>query len=119
MPMARPAQPETPRRVLIVVSSYCPAMSASMHRARLLAWSLAECGWQVQILAPSAEFQRPEWMDPKAQAFFQPGNSVLGGQADTGSSLSISRYEQRGMAGLCAHVPGRGASPQVSSLRPG
>ena len=66
-----------PRRVLIVVSSYCPAMPASMHRARLLAWSLAECGWQVQILAPSAEFQRPEWMDPKAPAFFNPATPCL------------------------------------------
>jgi len=60
------------KRVLIVVSSYRPAMPASMHRARLLAWCLAEQGWEAEILAPSAEFQQPEWMDPAAAAFFSP-----------------------------------------------
>ena len=36
------------RRVLIVVSAWCPAMLADMQRARLLAWELPKVGWDVE-----------------------------------------------------------------------
>ncbi len=44
-------------RVLIVTSTYAPAMIADMHRARHLAWELPKLGWQVEILAPDVSFQ--------------------------------------------------------------
>jgi len=61
------------RRVLIVVSSYIPAMPANMHRARMLAWYLKDYGWDVEILAPSHEFQQSVWVEPHPSPFFAPG----------------------------------------------
>jgi len=67
----------TPRRtVLIVTSSYAPAMIADMHRARLLAWELPALGWDVEILAPDVSYQFANCVDPDGSAFFCPGTPV-------------------------------------------
>src|SRR6185437_14797266 len=58
------------RRVLIVTSSYAPAMIADMHRARHLAWELPTLGWAVDILAPSASLQAPSYLDHDSSEFF-------------------------------------------------
>lgn len=58
------------RRVLIVVSSYAPAMIADMHRGRHLAWELPRLGWQVEILAPDSSYQQADCLDNDADAFF-------------------------------------------------
>jgi len=58
------------RRVLIVTSSYAPAMIADMHRARHLAWELPAFGWAVDILAPSASLQAPSYLDHDSSEFF-------------------------------------------------
>jgi Glycosyltransferase Family 4 len=60
------------RRVLIVVSSYQPAMIADMHRARQLAWELPKRGWDVEILAPDASYQHGSCLDQDSAPFFAP-----------------------------------------------
>jgi hypothetical protein len=57
-------------RVLIVTSSFTPAMPANVHRARQLGWCLREAGWEAEVLSPSIEFQRPEWLDDKSAGYF-------------------------------------------------
>lgn len=64
------------RRVLIVGSSFTPAMPASVHRSRMLAWSLPDAGWQVSVLTAGREFQRLEWLDDQGVAFFPPHTEV-------------------------------------------
>jgi hypothetical protein len=59
-------------RVLIVTSTYAPAMIADMHRARHLAWELPKLGWQVEILAPDACYQPASCRDDDSAAFFAP-----------------------------------------------
>jgi hypothetical protein len=59
-----------PHRALIVSSSFTPAMPASVHRARQLGWCLQEAGWEAEVLTPSAEFQRTEWVDEQSAVFF-------------------------------------------------
>jgi hypothetical protein len=61
------------KRVLIVVSSYAPAMPANMHRARMLAWYLKDYGWDVELLSPSHEFQQSVWIEPHPAMFFASG----------------------------------------------
>jgi hypothetical protein len=58
------------RRVLIVASSFSPALPANAHRARLLTWCLRKHGWDFEILAPSIEFQHSQWLDPQAETLF-------------------------------------------------
>jgi glycosyltransferase involved in cell wall biosynthesis len=60
------------RRVLIVTSSYAPAMIADMHRARHLAWDLPAAGWDVEILCPGDGYQQPSCMDNDSAEFFTP-----------------------------------------------
>lgn len=60
------------RRVLIVTSSYAPAMIADMHRARQLAWELPGLGWDVEILSPDSSYQRESCLDADSAAFFAP-----------------------------------------------
>lgn len=60
-------------RVLIVVSSYCPAMLADMQRARMLAWELPKLGWDVEILTPRASEVRQDAVESDNAAFFAPG----------------------------------------------
>ena len=62
--------PARQRRVLIVSSSFTPAMPASVHRARHLGWCLQAAGWEVEVLTPSVEFQRPDWLDEQSANFF-------------------------------------------------
>jgi glycosyltransferase involved in cell wall biosynthesis len=47
-------------------------MIADMHRARHLAWELPGMGWEVEILAPNAEFQRSHCVDAATNVFFNP-----------------------------------------------
>jgi hypothetical protein len=60
------------RRVLIVTSTYMPAMAADMHRARLLAWELPKLGWDVEILSPDVTFQPASWIDSDSAPLFAP-----------------------------------------------
>jgi glycosyltransferase involved in cell wall biosynthesis len=60
------------KKVLLVTSSYAPAMPADSHRARQLAWTLRDAGWEVEVLAPGRAFQQPEWLNPAAQNLFAP-----------------------------------------------
>lgn len=60
------------RRVLVVTSTYKPAMAADMHRARLLAWELPKLGWDVEILSPDATFQPATWLDRDSDPLFAP-----------------------------------------------
>lgn len=64
------------RRVLIVGSSFTPAMPASVHRSRMLAWSIPDAGWQVSVLTAGRAFQRPEWLDDQGAVFFPPHTEV-------------------------------------------
>lgn len=64
------------KTVLIVTSSYAPAMIADMQRARLLAWELPAFGWNVEILAPASSYQDPSVLDPDSEAFFHAGTPV-------------------------------------------
>jgi hypothetical protein len=59
-------------RVLIVTSTYAPAMIADMHRARHLAWELPKLGWQAEILAPDMSYQPISCRDDDSGAFFAP-----------------------------------------------
>ncbi len=60
------------RRVLIVTSSYAPAMIADMQRARQLAWELPALGWEVEVLTPDESFQIPSCLDKDSAGFFNP-----------------------------------------------
>lgn len=64
------------KKVLIVVSSYAPAMVADMHRARQLAWELPALGWDVEILSPDESYQDPAFVEADATAFFCPETLV-------------------------------------------
>jgi hypothetical protein len=64
------------RRVLIVVSSYRPAMLADMQRARALAWELPALGWDVEILTPAPGEVRQDAIEPDADGFFAKDTPV-------------------------------------------
>jgi hypothetical protein len=64
------------RRVLIVVSSYRPAMLADMQRARALAWELPALGWDVEILTPAPSEVRQDAIEPDADGFFAKDTPV-------------------------------------------
>lgn len=64
------------RRVLLVPSSWCPAMIADMQRVRHLAWELPQLGWDVEILTPGERFQHPSCLDPDSAEFFADGVAV-------------------------------------------
>lgn len=64
------------RTVLIVTSSYAPAMIADMHRARLLAWELPALGWNVEVLAPDSSYQFAHCLDKDAEEFFCPDTPI-------------------------------------------
>jgi len=57
--------------VLIVVSAFKPAMVADMQRARQLAWTMEEFGWQVEVLAPHPSEVRPDIIDDTSDGFFR------------------------------------------------
>ena len=60
------------KRVLVVVSSYNPAILADMQRARMLAWEWPKCGWEVEVLSPAASEVRQDAVEPDGDAFFNP-----------------------------------------------
>ncbi|HSV36430.1 MAG TPA: glycosyltransferase [Ramlibacter sp.] len=64
------------RRLLIVTSTYAPAVTADMHRARLLAWELPALGWDVEILCPDTAYQLPLTIEDAAAGFFNPDTPV-------------------------------------------
>ena len=64
------------RRVLIVVSSYAPAMIADMHRARQLAWELPKFGWKPEVLTPDISYQQASSVDVDSGAFFPPTGDI-------------------------------------------
>ncbi len=57
-------------RVLLVVSTWCPAMLADMQRMRLLSGHFRSCGWEAEILAPDATFQPVYSIEPNPERFF-------------------------------------------------
>lgn len=61
------------RRVLLVTSALPPAMLADSQRARILAYTLPAAGWDVEVLAPNADFQIPIYMDAAAAALRPQG----------------------------------------------
>lgn len=48
-----------------------------MHRARMLGWYLRQCGWDFEILCPSAVLQPRAWIDPDADCFFAPDVTAI------------------------------------------
>jgi hypothetical protein len=66
----------TRRRVLVVVSAWCPAMIADMQRARMLAWEMPALGWDVEVLTPQASEIRQDVIEPDPTGFFAPGTPV-------------------------------------------
>ena len=58
------------KRVLIVVSCFPPVMFADIHRARMLCHELPRLGWEVEVLAPDADYHRPCVLDDNADIFF-------------------------------------------------
>jgi hypothetical protein len=64
------------RRVLIITSSYRPAMIADMHRARHLAWVLPQVQWDVEILCPDDSYQLNVCLEPDSDSFFAPHTIV-------------------------------------------
>src|SRR5262249_49435766 len=71
-----PGRASVPRRVLIVTSSYAPAMIADMHRARHLAWELPKQDWEVEILSPDVSYQHLSCIDLDSEAFFNPSTTI-------------------------------------------
>lgn len=51
-------------------------MIADMHRVRHLAWELPKLGWEVEVLYPGAEFQRPEYIEPDSVPLFNPATPL-------------------------------------------
>lgn len=51
-------------------------MPASVHRTRLLSWTLPQLGWDVSVLTAAKELQRPEWVDAQGYVFFPPDAEV-------------------------------------------
>lgn len=64
------------RKVLIVTSTYAPAMLADMQRARMLARDLPALGWDVEILTPDDSFQLQGTIDADSAPFFEPATPV-------------------------------------------
>lgn len=75
-PLNAGAEQGRPRRVLIVTSGYPPAMMADVHRARLLAWHLPACGWEVDVLCPDETYQLAVAIDTDGDAFCCPDARV-------------------------------------------
>jgi hypothetical protein len=64
------------KRVLIVVGSFCPAMTPDMQRARILCHELPAQGWDVEILTPDTCFQRAVNVSPGDAVFFDATTPV-------------------------------------------
>lgn len=58
------------KRLLLVVSSYQPAMLADMQRARMLTWELPRMGWDIEVLTPAWHEVRQDVFEPDAEGFF-------------------------------------------------
>ncbi len=52
-------------RVLLVTASFVPVFLADMQRARMLATSLPELGWEVEVLTVGSRFYGEETVDPE------------------------------------------------------
>ena len=64
------------KRVLIVVSSFPPAMIADMHRARMLCDELPRVGWAPEVLSPHPDYYRPDCIEPESVAVLPDGLPV-------------------------------------------
>ena len=77
-------------RVLIVTSTYAPAMIADMHRARQLAWELPKLGWQVEILTPDVSYQPASCRDDDSRRHIgQVPTTEPPGQPCTPATLAV------------------------------
>ena len=59
-----------PKRLLIVTSTWQPAMIADMQRARMMCRHLREFGWEPEVLAPDLSHQPPQCIEAEAGRFF-------------------------------------------------
>jgi glycosyltransferase involved in cell wall biosynthesis len=64
------------KRVLLVTNALPPTMPADSQRARMLAYTLTEMGWDVEILVPGADFQILTYRDAQANALQLEGIKV-------------------------------------------
>jgi glycosyltransferase involved in cell wall biosynthesis len=80
--------PVASRRVLLVSTSFTPAMPASVHRSRHLAWTLPAAGWECVILTSPKSLQRPEWVDEQGASFFPSGIEVREAEESRGRMFS-------------------------------
>ena len=83
-------------RVLLVTNALPPAMLADCQRARMLAYSLAEVGWEVELLAPNVDFQIPIYLDTKATELRPHG--ILIHEVPPGNDWLLRRIGMRSMA---------------------
>jgi glycosyltransferase involved in cell wall biosynthesis len=64
------------KKLLIVVSTWQPAMIADMQRARMMCRHLRECGWESEVLTPDLSFQPAQCTEADAHRFFDPATPV-------------------------------------------
>lgn len=64
------------KKVLIVVSTWQPAMIADMQRARVICRHLREWGWEPEVLAPDLSFQPAQCTEVNADGFFDSATTV-------------------------------------------
>lgn len=88
--------------MLIVVSSFVPAMTADMQRARQLCWELPAYGWDVEIVTPDESYQNPSCVDGDSAEFFAPRTPVHELPA---FAPSLFRFAGIGTIGWRALVP--------------
>lgn len=74
------------RRVLIVTSTWQPAMIADMQRARMMCAPLRDFGWEAEVLAPDLSHQPPQCIEADAQRFFDNA-TVFNAAAPAAESL--------------------------------
>jgi len=58
------------KRVLIVTSTWQPAMIADMQRARMMCHHLRDCGWEPEVLAPDLSCQPPQCIESESARCF-------------------------------------------------
>jgi len=64
------------KKVLVVVSTWQPAMIADMQRARVMCRHLRECGWEPEVLTPDLSFQPAQCTEANADRFFDSATRV-------------------------------------------
>ncbi|MDH3975270.1 MAG: glycosyltransferase [Deltaproteobacteria bacterium] len=64
------------KKVLIIVSSFKPAIIADMHRARMLSFHLPNFGWQIEVMTPDKSYQPPDIIEENSSFFF-PSDLII------------------------------------------